>query len=600
MSDTEYLDRHIRIVNGIEPGDYDPNALASQQVRAFMQTVDHHVVLRARAGAGKTSAVIAKARFLVEREKLLRHQFVMLTFNNRNAEELRARGAAALRSLFGASERALPDEIFPARTFHSVSKQIADALGLEYRLLGDENATRAHVRDLASDLVTGPAYQRFLDVYLEQRHADIARKKAGNGFRSYGLQRAEEEAHAWFVENATRVIERLAHGRAMKEGVDPLRDKPGTTELGFTFLNAMAPLPARFRRDLQGQRVDTHATLMNRAIRALQNVDRPIERLTPGLRFIFVDEAQDLSRQYAAMLAVLRRRNPEVRIFAVGDDWQAINGFAGSDIEFFEGFRRYFKPFVEMDLSTNFRSSPEIVAAGNAVMRTRKGQPAVARPGAPAGAIEHTVIEIHPKANDRGRTLYPSEAQSLRHWHDELADRVVERAARFLSGRRGTAFLIGRGNRVFGRSLTMIEHQVRETLARDAEEGAEPVGVEAITAHGSKGAEADHVVVLDAVSTSYPKNHPDNKVFDPIRGGEKARREEERCLFHVACTRARRSLLICRVAYFDTPFGFWHEPPKAPAPKKGQAELFGSQAVTAARTARLRGSQGSQARRRWK
>jgi DNA helicase IV len=50
------------------------------------------------------------------------------------------------------------------------------------------------------------------------------------------------------------------------------------------------------------------------------------------LQWIMVDEFQDFSRLFADLLAEIRKHNPAVRLFCVGEDWQAINGFAGANL----------------------------------------------------------------------------------------------------------------------------------------------------------------------------------------------------------------------------------------------------------------------------
>ena len=47
--------------------------------------------------------------------------------------------------------------------------------------------------------------------------------------------------------------------------------------------------------------------------------------------YILVDEFQDISPGRARLLKVLLDRSPTAQLFAVGDDWQAIYRFDGSD-----------------------------------------------------------------------------------------------------------------------------------------------------------------------------------------------------------------------------------------------------------------------------
>ena len=48
--------------------------------------------------------------------------------------------------------------------------------------------------------------------------------------------------------------------------------------------------------------------------------------------YIMVDEFQDISPARARLLKALLDNSPDAQLFAVGDDWQAIYRFGGSDI----------------------------------------------------------------------------------------------------------------------------------------------------------------------------------------------------------------------------------------------------------------------------
>ena len=56
------------------------------------------------------------------------------------------------------------------------------------------------------------------------------------------------------------------------------------------------------------------------------------------LRWIMIDEYQDFSRLSYDLIDAIRAYNRQVNLFCVGDSWQAINAFAGSDLRYFDGF----------------------------------------------------------------------------------------------------------------------------------------------------------------------------------------------------------------------------------------------------------------------
>src|SRR2546430_16319259 len=73
------------------------------------------------------------------------------------------------------------------------------------------------------------------------------------------------------------------------------------------------------------------------------------------------------------------------RLFAVGDDWQAIYGFAGGDVDHIIHFESHFGPASTSTLNVNYRSPAVIVEAGAArIVRGQKAgskQSVLGRPG---------------------------------------------------------------------------------------------------------------------------------------------------------------------------------------------------------------------------
>lgn len=58
--------------------------------------------------------------------------------------------------------------------------------------------------------------------------------------------------------------------------------------------------------------------------------------------YIIVDEFQDISVDRYNFLKVLREGNPPAKLYCVGDDWQSIYRFSGSDMALFNQFPEYF------------------------------------------------------------------------------------------------------------------------------------------------------------------------------------------------------------------------------------------------------------------
>jgi DNA helicase-2/ATP-dependent DNA helicase PcrA len=125
---------------------------------------------------------------------------------------------------------------------------------------------------------------------------------------------------------------------------------------------------ARFTETLDRYRFLTFGQLICRAVRAL---GRPvvIERVHGPLKYLFVDEYQDINPAQDALIRILAQ--PPVRLCVVGDDDQAIYQWRGSDVANILGFVRRYE-CASLPLTANRRSRPAILKAANTFARTIK------------------------------------------------------------------------------------------------------------------------------------------------------------------------------------------------------------------------------------
>jgi DNA helicase IV len=266
------------------------------------------------------------------------------------------------------------------------------------------------------------------------------------------------------------------------------------------------------------------------------------------LRHICIDEFQDFSKLFFQLLKAIRMHNSEIKLFCVGDDWQAINGFAGSDLRFFENFSANFGESVQREISTNHRSLDKIVTVGNALM-DGLGKPAIAE-NKSAGKVfvaDLNQFEPHPleKQNHRGDIITPA---VLRFSSKAIADglNVV-----LLCRRNAIPWFVNYKDRVESgsRGLDLYLNHVRSFLPHDLKKR-----ISISTTHKYKGLESGAVIVLDAIARSYPLIHPD-WIFCRILGDspEKIAKEERRLLY-VALTRAVKELIIITDKRNKSPF----------------------------------------------
>ena len=230
--------------------------------------------------------------------------------------------------------------------------------------------------------------------------------------------------------------------------------------------------------------------------------------------YILVDEFQDISPGRARLLKALLDRSPTTQLFAVGDDWQSIYRFGGSDIAVMREFETYFGHSERIDLGTTFRCADRISkVATDFILRN----------------LAQIRKEVHSVLQAAGTGVYiglPEKEHSLLR---ETLDEIAADATRHDG--RSTVLLLGR-----------YRHMQPENMSELARQYS-GLQLSYMTVHRSKGLEADYVVVLGLCSGKYgfPSEISDDPLLDLVLAEpEKHPNAEERRLLYVAITRARR------------------------------------------------------------
>ena len=280
------------------------------------------------------------------------------------------------------------------------------------------------------------------------------------------------------------------------------------------------------------------------------------------LRWIMVDEFQDFSPLFFNLIQALRTHNPSLRLFCVGDDWQAINGFAGSDLTYFNNFDRHFMGATALDLQNNYRSQPNIVEQGNAFMARKNGAPSIPKASLTREAVKlvysNTVfIEQRPHVPLEGNPdrIFMTHQMS----RGELVDcdkngrmgRLFKACYSIISNYplESTKFMILNRSNYLGfkyESLSKFKAKLKICFSQEEQQCFRnfDAQVDCLTAHRSKGEEADVVIILNALDRKFPIIHPDNELYRILGLSlDEVFAEEER-LFYVSITRAKQALYI--------------------------------------------------------
>ena len=236
-----------------------------------------------------------------------------------------------------------------------------------------------------------------------------------------------------------------------------------------------------------------------------------------GYDYIIVDEFQDISVDRYNFLKVLRDGNLPAKLYCVGDDWQSIYRFSGSDMALFNQFQDYFGPTEINKIETTYRFGEPLVSLSSQFIQRNKIQIRKA---------------VHP-FNQQAKT----ELQFYEYERNDYCNVIGQLVASIPTDK--SIFLLGR----YSFDDYYLSYGYKST--KEGNRFYYFIGdrkIEFLTAHKSKGLEADYVIILQCNKDVYgfPSLVSDDPVLDYVlTKNDQYPHGEERRLFYVAITRAK-------------------------------------------------------------
>jgi len=448
------------------------------------------VLVLAGAGSGKTSVLVARAGWLLQRAEASEEQILLLTFGRQAAREMADRLA----------ER-LPDASLTAKTFHALALHIIEQ--------GTKKKPR--ISPLETD---STGRQQWLITCWQQQ---CQQKKAmAKGWRSWleeelGWQVAEGEY--WQDKS---ILSRLAvrldnwlslmrmHGGSQAEMI---ASAPDELQARFTRgIKLMAPLIKAWKSTLRTAGDSDFSGLIHQAINILDK-----GRFVSPWKAILVDEFQDLSPQRAALLHALRRQNSHSSLYAVGDDWQAIYRFSGSETALTTDFSQFFEQGEVCQLDTTYRFNQRI------------------------GQIANQFIQQNPHQLAKTlNSLSAGDKKSISLLPDDKLENLLDKLSGYALPEQ--------------RILILARyHYLRPALMDNVATRWPKLNIAFMTLHASKGQQADYTIILGLQSgpEGFPAAQNESVIETVLLGrAEDFPEAEERRLLYVALTRARHRVWL--------------------------------------------------------
>jgi DNA helicase-4 len=285
-------------------------------------------------------------------------------------------------------------------------------------------------------------------------------------------------------------------------------------------LDLFAPIREAYEANLSQHKQIDFADMIRRATEHVQSGS-----FRSPYTNILVDEFQDISGARARLVLSLVRQHPESVLFVVGDDWQSIYRFTGSDIAYTRGFGSHFGPTATIPLDLTFRFNDQI---GEVASRFILKNPA----------------QIVKSITSSNKTPQPAvsliRVVTVEAGLNLALDAIDNRSKCGCTPVKTTVMVLGRYNFVVEKWRKQSERRRIRTMHPDLD-------VEFMTVHAAKGKEADYVVVLGLGRGKYgfPSEKPTDSVLEFLLPDQESfPLAEERRLFYVALTRARHRVYL--------------------------------------------------------
>ena len=248
-------------------------------------------------------------------------------------------------------------------------------------------------------------------------------------------------------------------------------------------------------------------------------------------RYIIVDEYQDLSALRQGFLHLLIESS-QANLFAVGDDWQAIYGFSGSRVDFTLNFRRFWGDFSLHRISKTYRFGSTLARLSSSFIMQDHTQIRKQIQSQKEDSLE-PVVEV---CGESERL----DLEVLTHYFESLPE-------------NSSILLLGR----FQVDGFRLLHCTQFNLTSNGVEfrSRPDLKLRFLTVHQSKGLEANYVILLNnrEAKLGFPAHVKDPplkaeliKIAEELRLDQVSTNEERR-LFYVALTRAKKQVILLTV-----------------------------------------------------
>ena len=413
-----------------------------------------NTLLIAGAGSGKTTTILKRIEYLIESNIFKVDEILVISFTNKSVDDLKKRCKYQVN----------------IKTFHKLAMEILEEYNINYKLVSEDYLL----------FLTNEFFITLTDTSLTQEIIKY--------FGYYNYQEfLKTYTYKEFIKLICNLIKLYKSNNLTKEDIKNLFN------IDNFISKYMYIIFCKYNQELKSFNGFDFDDLILEATKVISKKSK--------YKHIIIDEFQDTSLIRFNLLNKIRVIN-NATLFCVGDDYQSIYHFSGSDINLFLKFKEYISDAKVMKLKYTYRNSQELINASTSfVMKNNK-------------QLKKELISNKHIDKPIKFIYYINPYKAFKKLYKELKNNNLL---------------------VLGRNNFDIKKFSKENIP------------EFMSVHSSKGLEADNVILINMVDNIYgfPNKIINSKLLEEIHPSDKSYiYAEERRLFYVALTRTKNYVYI--------------------------------------------------------
>lgn len=466
-----------------------------------------NVQIIAGAGTGKTFTLIAKIKYLIAKKHVRPEDILCLSFSNTSVRDLKGK---------------LPENV-EVRTFHSLGRSV---IKQHHKVsVIENNEILAIINDYLANANTDTLKDilEFCDSYFLNIESYIIRR---NDRKELLNELKEAFTKVAFKPLLADFINLFKGNNFTKDYFSYFRSSNDDKDHDI-FLKIAEDFYSYYQKYLDMHQQIDFNDMINESSKLIKKYG-----LKKHYRYILVDEYQDTTYTNYNLIKSLQDKT-DAHLTVVGDDWQSIYGFRGTNIEFFSHFEEYFENPQRIFIEKTYRNPQELIdIAGSFIMKNPKQ---IRKSLKSPKNLKKPVKIIYPQKNpiEKREMIYNLIKDLSKKSEDVLIlGRTNNNINQFIKHRN----LVKKGNLKkdkFLRILDKTDKSMNNVYYR--------------TLHSSKGLEADNVIIINMVDDylGFPSKLKTHSVLNYVNTKNyDYKYSEERRLFYVGLTRSKNNVYL--------------------------------------------------------